>query len=61
MLLHNHYLKGVWSQDGWLKILGTNGLLDFAGASVVHMVGGTVGGVGACIFYCLRVVLLCFL
>lgn len=37
----------IWSPDGWLYKIGTNGLVDFAGGSVVHMVGGCVGVVGA--------------
>lgn len=37
----------IWSPDGWLKRIGENGLVDFAGASVVHMVGGCVGLIGA--------------
>jgi Amt family ammonium transporter len=41
----------VWG-GGWLSQLGTNfglgnGYVDFAGSTVVHMVGGTIGFVGA--------------
>ncbi|GAM19005.1 hypothetical protein SAMD00019534_021800 [Acytostelium subglobosum LB1] len=36
----------VWSKGGWLRTIGSNGILDFAGGIVVHMVGGTVGLVG---------------
>ena len=42
----------VWDGNGWLTAftdnpIGTNGYLDFAGSSVVHMVGGLAGLVGA--------------
>eukprot|EP01122_Echinamoeba_exundans_P010862 TRINITY_DN4154_c0_g1_i1.p1 TRINITY_DN4154_c0_g1~~TRINITY_DN4154_c0_g1_i1.p1 ORF type:complete len:587 (-),score=143.59 TRINITY_DN4154_c0_g1_i1:13-1773(-) len=44
----------IWSRDGWLspynpdgKFLYANGFLDFAGDSVVHMIGGISGFVGA--------------
>ncbi|EFA81012.1 ammonium transporter [Heterostelium album PN500] len=36
----------VWSKDGWLRLIGTNGIVDFAGGVVVHMVGGAVGLMG---------------
>eukprot|EP01133_Synstelium_polycarpum_P001172 gene1172-1345_t len=36
----------VWAKDGWLRHVGTNGVVDFAGGIVVHMVGGAVGLVG---------------
>ncbi len=34
----------AWSADGWLKVMGFK---DFAGSTVVHVVGGTAGLVGA--------------
>eukprot|EP01125_Pyxidicula_operculata_P019812 TRINITY_DN720_c3_g1_i2.p1 TRINITY_DN720_c3_g1~~TRINITY_DN720_c3_g1_i2.p1 ORF type:complete len:582 (-),score=147.14 TRINITY_DN720_c3_g1_i2:275-2020(-) len=45
----------VWSNDGWMsshkddesQILLANGLIDWAGSGVVHLVGGTAGAVGA--------------
>lgn len=39
----------VWYEGGFLKNLVANdrGMIDFAGCSVVHMVGGTAGLVGA--------------
>lgn len=45
----------VWNEDGWLSAVGEkpnfngSGMLDFAGCSVVHMVGGLGGLVGAMI------------
>jgi Amt family ammonium transporter len=36
----------VWGQEGWLKNLG---FLDFSGASVIHLIGGMAGFVGALI------------
>lgn len=33
----------VWHADGWLYNLGENGVIDFAGSGVVHMVGGVIG------------------
>ena len=46
----------AWSGDGWLTAfpndgdpIGTNGYMDFAGSSVVHMVGGFAGLMGAII------------
>ena len=44
----------VWDGNGWLTAftdnpIGTNGYLDFAGSSVVHMVGGFAGLMGAII------------
>ncbi|GAM20042.1 hypothetical protein SAMD00019534_032170 [Acytostelium subglobosum LB1] len=36
----------IWSKGGWLRRIGTNGIVDFAGGMVVHMVGGCVGLVG---------------
>ncbi|EGG14437.1 ammonium transporter [Cavenderia fasciculata] len=36
----------VWAQSGWLRKIGTNGIIDFSGGIVVHMVGGAVGLVG---------------
>ncbi len=42
----------VWDGNGWLTAfkdnpIGTNGYIDFAGSSVVHMVGGFAGLMGA--------------
>ncbi len=42
----------VWDGNGWLTAfkdnpIGTNGYLDFAGSSVVHVVGGFAGLMGA--------------
>ena len=42
----------VWSDDGWLSAfasdpMGANGMIDFAGSSVVHSVGGWAALVGA--------------
>ena len=34
----------VWSEEGWLK---KQGFIDYAGAGVVHMLGGTIGLVGS--------------
>ncbi|MCH8950486.1 MAG: ammonium transporter, partial [Chloroflexi bacterium] len=44
----------VWDGNGWLTAftdnpIGTNGYLDFAGSSVVHVVGGFAGLMGAII------------
>ena len=44
----------VWDGNGWLTAftdnpIGANGYLDFAGSSVVHMVGGFAGLMGAII------------
>ena len=44
----------VWDGNGWLTAfkdnpIGTNGYIDFAGSSVVHMVGGFAGLMGAII------------
>lgn len=36
-------LSGVWSSTGWLRNLGENGLIDVAGDSVVHLLGGSIG------------------
>jgi Amt family ammonium transporter len=49
-LVYPVYAMWVWG-GGWLAKLGTNiglghGVLDFAGSSVVHMVGGMVGLAG---------------
>lgn len=49
-LVYPVYAMWVWG-GGWLAKLGTNvglghGVLDFAGSSVVHMVGGFVGLAG---------------
>ncbi len=38
-----HHHAGAWSDAGWLRNLGANGFIDYAGGGVVHMVGG-----GAC-------------
>lgn len=44
---------GVWSGTGWLSafrpdsVLFSTGMVDFAGCSVVHMVGGFAGLAGA--------------
>jgi Amt family ammonium transporter len=51
MFVYPLYAKWVWG-GGWLAQLGRNfglghGVLDFAGSSVVHMVGGVAGLVGA--------------
>ncbi len=51
MFLYPLYAGWVWG-GGWLAQLGRNfglghGVLDFAGSSVVHMVGGVAGLVGA--------------
>ena len=43
----------VWNEDGWLAAVSTHphfngsGMVDFAGCSVVHMVGGLAGLAGA--------------
>ena len=43
----------VWNEDGWLSAVGDDpqlygsGMLDFAGCSVVHLVGGLAGFAGA--------------
>ena len=46
------YANWVWG-GGWLAALGKNfglghGVVDFAGSSVVHLCGGTIALVGAC-------------
>lgn len=51
MITYPLYAKWVWD-GGWLSQLGTNfglghGVLDFAGSSVVHMVGGVTALAGA--------------
>jgi Amt family ammonium transporter len=51
MFVYPLYAKWVWG-GGWLAQLGRNfgwghGVLDFAGSSVVHMVGGIAGLAGA--------------
>jgi Amt family ammonium transporter len=51
MFVYPLYAKWVWG-GGWLAQLGRNfglghGVLDFAGSSVVHMVGGVAGLAGA--------------
>lgn len=51
MFVYPLYAKWVWG-GGWLAGLGRNfglghGVLDFAGSSVVHMVGGVAGLAGA--------------
>jgi Amt family ammonium transporter len=51
MFVYPLYANWVWS-GGWLSQLGRNfglghGVLDFAGSSVVHMVGGVAGLAGA--------------
>ncbi|MFH0924561.1 MAG: ammonium transporter [bacterium] len=53
MLIYPIYANWVWG-GGWLSQLGTNlglgnGFVDFAGSSVVHMVGGTAALAGAII------------
>ncbi len=50
-LVYPLYAKWVWG-GGWLAQLGRNfglghGVVDFAGSSVVHMVGGAAGLAGA--------------
>jgi len=37
----------VWAPVGWLHNLGDNGIIDYAGGTVVHLLGGSVGLVGA--------------
>eukprot|EP00164_Ancoracysta_twista_P007463 GFYU01010598.1.p1 GENE.GFYU01010598.1~~GFYU01010598.1.p1 ORF type:complete len:440 (-),score=43.84 GFYU01010598.1:160-1479(-) len=39
--------RWIWGPEGWLRTLGENGVLDFAGSGVVHMSGGMIGLVGA--------------
>jgi ammonium transporter, Amt family len=51
MFVYPLYARWVWG-GGWLAQLGSNfglghGVLDFAGSSVVHMVGGVTGLAGA--------------
>ncbi len=51
MFTYPLYAKCVWS-GGWLSQLGSkfglgHGVVDFAGSSVVHMVGGVAGLAGA--------------
>ena len=51
MFVYPLYANWVWG-GGWLSQLGRNfglghGVLDFAGSSVVHMVGGVAGLAGA--------------
>jgi ammonium transporter, Amt family len=52
MFLYPVYAQWVWDRDGWLARLGLtmglgHGHVDFAGSSVVHMVGGGAAFVGA--------------
>jgi ammonium transporter, Amt family len=50
MVLYPLFARWVWS-SGWLAALGSrgfgHGFVDFAGSSVIHMVGGLVGLTGA--------------
>ena len=51
MLIYPIYANWVWG-GGWLATLGSNfglghGHVDFAGSSVVHMVGGVAALAGA--------------
>ncbi|MCH7699295.1 MAG: ammonium transporter [Chloroflexi bacterium] len=53
-LIYPVVVHWVWDGNGWLTAftdnpIGTNGYLDFAGSSVVHMVGGFAGLMGAII------------
>lgn len=41
-LLWPHPLQ-MWASGGWLRQIGSNGIIDFSGSCVVHMVGGLVG------------------
>ncbi|MCL2009744.1 MAG: ammonium transporter [Synergistaceae bacterium] len=37
----------TWNESGWLYNLGKNGYIDFAGSSVIHMMGGISAFIGA--------------
>eukprot|EP01104_Vermistella_antarctica_P012256 TRINITY_DN3513_c0_g1_i1.p1 TRINITY_DN3513_c0_g1~~TRINITY_DN3513_c0_g1_i1.p1 ORF type:complete len:442 (+),score=73.25 TRINITY_DN3513_c0_g1_i1:156-1481(+) len=37
----------MWNEDGWMVTLGENGVLDFAGGGVVHLLSGCIALTGA--------------
>jgi Amt family ammonium transporter len=53
MFVYPVVVHWVWDSEGWLcawnpdTALGNNGMIDFAGSGVVHMVGGFSGLMGA--------------
>merc|ERR1719444_259241 len=53
MFVYPVVVHWVWDTEGWLcawnpdTALGNNGMIDFAGSGVVHMVGGFSGLMGA--------------
>ncbi|KYR02110.1 ammonium transporter [Tieghemostelium lacteum] len=46
-IIHPIVSHWVWAEYGWLRNIGENGIIDFSGGIVVHVVGGSVGLVGA--------------
>eukprot|EP01124_Arcella_intermedia_P032246 TRINITY_DN7486_c0_g1_i1.p1 TRINITY_DN7486_c0_g1~~TRINITY_DN7486_c0_g1_i1.p1 ORF type:complete len:514 (-),score=75.63 TRINITY_DN7486_c0_g1_i1:62-1387(-) len=53
-VVHPFVAHWIWSKDGWMsphlsedKLFLANGVLDFAGSGVVHLLGGIAGLIGA--------------
>ena len=46
-LVHPVLVHWVWAHDSWLSRVSACRPLDFAGGTVVHMIGGVFGIVGA--------------
>ncbi len=47
LLVYNPLCHWVWAEDGFLYNLGSNGAIDFAGGTVVHISAGVSGLVAA--------------